>query len=82
MSEQKTVEMTPINPPERKRTYHFADGRILAIENVSAICVRPSGSHRLETVEGQKWIVAPGWVAIELDIDKWTLRPSLPRSGA
>jgi hypothetical protein len=65
--------MTPINPPERSRTYHYADGRTLAMKDVRALCVRPSGTHRLETADGRKWIVAPGWVAIELDVDDWTL---------
>lgn len=64
-------EFTKLDPPERKRTYHFP-GRSLTVENVSAICVRPSGTHRLETADGKKFIVAPGWLMIELDMDAWT----------
>jgi len=64
-------EMTKLDPPERKRTYHYKDHK-LVLENVTAICVRPSGSHRLETKDGKKWIVMPGWLYIELEVDNWT----------
>ncbi len=73
MNELKKPEMTPLNAPERKRTYHYADGGKMEIFNVVALCVRPSGSHRLETKDGRKWIIAAGWMAIELDMDEWTL---------
>lgn len=65
------LNFTKLTPPEKKRIYHFP-GRSLAIENVVAVCVRPSGSHRLETADGKKWIVNPGWLAIELDMEAWT----------
>jgi hypothetical protein len=63
---------TPLMPPERKRTYHFPGGQQIALENVTAILVRPSGTHRLETADGRRWIVPPGWLAIELEMDSWT----------
>ncbi len=63
--------MQQFSPPERKRTYHFPNGK-LVIENVVAICVRPSGTHRLDSADGRKWIVSSGWIAIELDVDDWT----------
>ncbi len=64
-------EFVQLNPPERKRTYQFPTGSV-SFENVTAICVRPSGSHRLETMGGRKHIVTPGWLAISLDVDDWT----------
>lgn len=42
------LQFVKLDPPERKRIYYFP-GRELVIENVSAVCVRPSGTHRIET---------------------------------
>lgn len=68
-----TEKFVTLSPSERKRTYHYSDGSNFAVANVERIYVRPSGTHRLETSDGRKWIVVPGWVAIELDVDEWTL---------
>lgn len=70
MSIEKPVLIT-LEMPERSRTYHYAD-HSRTIKDVVAVCVRPSGSHRLETKDGHKWIVQPGWEAIEIDVDAWT----------
>ena len=59
---------TKLDKPERKRTYHFP-GHTITIENVVTVCVRLSGTHRLESADGRKWIINPGWSAIELDMD-------------
>lgn len=72
MSEKAAVELTPINPPERTRTYVFPNNHRLAFANVKAVGVRPSGTHRLELADGRRVIVAPNWLAIELDVDGWT----------
>ena len=64
-------ELIKLDKPERKRTYIFASSRV-EIENVVAVGVRQSGTHRLETADGRKWIVSTGWLAIELDMDEWT----------
>lgn len=69
----ETVSMTAINPPEKRRVYHFAGGEKIELENVTGVCVRFSGTHRLETADGRKWIVRTGWLAIELDMEAWTL---------
>lgn len=69
---QKPV-FTKLESPERKRTYHYDGGKSFEVTNVVALCVRPSGTHRLETADGKKWIVPAGWLAIELDVDAWTL---------
>lgn len=64
--------MTQLNPPEKRRRYVFPAGDVV-LENITALCVRPSGTHRLETGDGRKWIIPPGWLAIELDVKEWTL---------
>ena len=66
------IELTPLTVTEKSRTYHFKDGGTFCVRDVTAICVRPSGTHRLETLDGRKWIVPSGWYAIELDVAEWT----------
>ncbi len=66
-------ELMPLNHVERSRTYHFPDGKTLTLKDVTHLLVRPSGTHRLMTKDGRKWIVPPGWLAVELDVDDWTL---------
>ena len=56
---------------ERSRTYTFGDGTI-TVEKVTAICVRPSGTHRLQTEDGKKIIVAANWLSILVDADEWS----------
>jgi hypothetical protein len=65
--------LTPLNPPERKRIYHFPGGETVTFENVTHFLARPSGSHRLQLGDGRKFIVMPGFLWIELDVDDWTL---------
>ncbi len=64
--------MLKLDPPEKRRVYHFPGGDTLALENVVALCVRPSGNHRLETADGRRWIVAAGWLAVELEVEGWS----------
>ena len=52
-----------LEPAERSRTYIYA--------NVTDLKVSESGKHYLNA-NGVKAIVAPGWRAIELDMDSWT----------
>jgi len=61
-----------LKPPERSRIYRYADGQVITYENVTAIAVSESGTHYLETADGAKHIVAPGWRVILLDVDSWT----------
>jgi hypothetical protein len=65
------LKFVRLDPPEKRRTYVFPGCRV-GITDVVAVCVRPSGSHRLETADGMKWIIQPGWLAIEIDTPKWT----------
>ena len=52
---------------EAKRTYVFPGGNRVVYEGVESICVRPSGTHRLNLKNGCKVIVPTGWLAIEID---------------
>lgn len=64
---------TNFEPPERNRRYYFPGGDILEYQNVISLEVRPSGNHRLVLKDGTHVIVAAGWLAIELDINNWTV---------
>ncbi len=64
-------EWQTIEPAERTRTYHYGNGETIQYRNVSRVKVSESGNHYLEA-EGVKAIVAPGWRAVELDMDTWT----------
>lgn len=66
------IEFKMIDPPERKRTYYFANGSTVVVQNVMGLRVSDSGTHRLETTDGRKVIVNNNWLAIELDIDAWS----------
>ena len=57
---------------EEYREYTFPNGQKLLFTNVTAICVRPSGSHRLQTLDGKKFIVQPGWLCIEVKAENWS----------
>jgi len=66
---------TKIEPPERARTYRYADGWLVRFDSVTAVAISESGTHYIETVDGGKHIVAAGWLAIHLDMDSWTFGP-------
>lgn len=69
MADTKWVEL---NPPEKKRMYLFPGGEVVAFENVVRVEVRESGKHRIETRDGRKAFVAPGWWVMEIVADDWT----------
>lgn len=73
MSKAEKLKLVKLTYPERKRTYHFPGGEKVTLEDVTHLLVRPSGTHRLMTSDGRKWIVPVGWLAIEIDADEWTL---------
>jgi hypothetical protein len=66
------MEFKEITNGERSRTYIYSGNHELTIKNVVRVCVRPSGTHRLETKDGEKLIVAGGWMAIKIDADTWS----------
>lgn len=57
---------------ELRRTYHYGDGSGFTIDNVTKLCVRPSGSHRLEVQDGRKYIVRPDWHVLEIVAKEWS----------
>ena len=57
---------------ERSRTYHFPGSHVVKFTDVIRVEVRESGKHRIETANGGKAFVAPGWFLLEIDTDEWT----------
>lgn len=51
---------------ERRRTYLFPGGNTVVIKNPVELVVRPSGSHRVKTADGKVYIVARGWLCVEI----------------
>jgi hypothetical protein len=66
------IKWTELNPPERKRTYVFPGNVKVEFDNVARIEVRDSGKHRIETADGVRAFVSPGWLYMMLDVDAWT----------
>jgi hypothetical protein len=64
--------MAKLSPPERSRTYYLPGGLAVQLNNVTAVGVSDSGTHRLELGDGSKFIIPPGWLYIKLDVDDWT----------
>jgi hypothetical protein len=56
---------------EQNRTYTFPSGKV-TLTGVQSINVSKSGTHRINTADGKKHIVPPGWIHIEFDAPKWT----------
>ncbi len=71
MTEENELEFRKLKTPEKKRTYLFSDGQQVSFKDVTDVCIRPSGIHRLNLGNGEKVIVSCGWRAIVLDIDEW-----------
>ncbi len=59
-----------LKPNEKRRTYLYLDCKIES-KNITALYISESETHYLECSDG-KVIVKPGWVAISIDVDKWT----------
>lgn len=57
---------------EKSRIYYFPEGNELEINNVVAVKVKESGTHRLKTSDGKLWIIPTGWLAIALDTEDFT----------
>lgn len=68
----KDIKWSELNPAEKKRTYHFPGGEAVTFENVVRVEVRESGKHRIETADGRKAFVCPGWLWLEIDTPEWT----------
>lgn len=57
---------------EQKRTYYFPGNVSVTFENVVRIEIRQSGKHRIETAEGGKAFVSPGWLWLTIEAKEWT----------
>jgi hypothetical protein len=66
-----SLEFKEINNGELSRKYIFSNGEV-EIKNAVRIAVRPSGSHRVETTNNEKYIVASNWLAIKIEADQWS----------
>lgn len=66
------MELTKLDPPEKSRTYLYPNDVTLRFENVVEFG-RGTTTHRLALADGRKVIVEPGWLAIVLDVEKFTL---------
>lgn len=64
-------EWRDINPPEEVRSYLYPGGESINLHNVTRVKISRSGNHYVESDNG-KHIIAPGWRAIVLKMDKWT----------
>ena len=72
LTDLKSAVLDWHNVQEGSRTYHYAGGETMEFKEVTRVCVRPSGNHRLEMKNGDKAIVAAGWRAITFkDSPKW-----------
>lgn len=67
-----TIAWTELNPAEKSRTYTFPTGLRITYDNVVRIEIRESGKHRIETADGKKAFICPGWVALDIDTPVWS----------
>ena len=58
---------------ERLRIYVYPTGVRYAVPNVTKVYLNDKGFHLLEVGEAEKKVVQPGWVAIEIDADGWSV---------
>ena len=58
MTEKNELNFRKIDPPERERTYIYPDAQEISFKNVTDVCIRPSGIHRLNLGSGKKAIVS------------------------
>lgn len=65
------LEFKTVN--ERQRKYLYPDGQEIVLSGVVSIAVSDSGNHRLNTADGKKHIIAPGWRHIEIDAAEWSI---------
>lgn len=67
------LELTALTEPELRRIYTFAGGDRVVLERVTHFLARPSGTHRLRTVDGKLHIVPVGWIHIEIEATGFSL---------
>lgn len=57
---------------KQNRTYVFPNYNKITLIGVDSIHVSKSGTHRLNTIDGKKHIIPPGWLHIEFVAEDWT----------
>jgi hypothetical protein len=57
---------------EQNRTYYFPNREKVEVKEIISINVSKSGTHRLNTKDGMKHIIPPGWIHIEFEAEDWT----------
>jgi hypothetical protein len=65
----ETFEFTTLD--QHTRTYYYPHVWF-TIKDVISINVSDAGTHRLNTQDGKKHIVLPGWIHLEFDTPEWT----------
>ena len=63
---------------KQSRIYHFPGGETVKVHGIVGLCVSKSGFHLLNGDGGAKYIVAPGWLYVELDMKEWSTAGSSP----
>ena len=67
------MELKQLDPKEEKRTYVFPNGERVTLSKVTHFLARESGTHRLQTEDGNLHIIPVGWLHIEIEAAKFTL---------
>jgi hypothetical protein len=61
-----------ITVKKQNRVYEYPKGDKIEVNGVISINVSKSGTHRLNTDDGKKHLIKPGWLHIEFDAEEWT----------
>jgi hypothetical protein len=61
-----------LDPPEKLREYVYPDGEALSYTNVTRLKVNDEGMHYIDHEDGRD-IIAPGWRAVHLEVDRWSV---------
>lgn len=65
------VELKFETVDQHTRTYYYPQVWF-TVKDVISVNVSKAGTHRINTVDGKKHIVLPGWIHLEFDSPEWT----------
>ena len=60
-----------LDPVENRRVYIFPNNQRIIVENAIKLAITDSGVHRLETANGEKYIIPTGWLGIKINSGAW-----------
>lgn len=60
-----------IDPVENRRVYIFPNNQRIIVENATKLAIADSGVHRLETANGEKYVIPTGWLGIKINSKAW-----------